>query len=82
MADNRGLLCDSKKNESSSNELTRFLAPSDLLVLPLGIGTPSVIYVHFERNFWTKQRKVMGIQFGETRPKLEIVVEQGQEWLR
>jgi len=52
MADNRGRLWDSKKNESSSNELTRFLVPRDLLVLLLGVGTPSAIYVYFERDFW------------------------------
>lgn len=43
MADNRGRLWDSRKNESSSNELTRFLAPRDLLVLLPGVGTPSAI---------------------------------------
>jgi hypothetical protein len=82
MADNRGLLWDSKKNESSSNELTRFLIPVDLLVLLPGVDTPSAIYVYFERDFWTKQRKVTGIQFGEARSKMEVVVERGQEWLK
>ena len=52
MADNRGRLWDSKKNESSSNELTRFLVPRDLLVLLLGVGTPSAIYVYLARDFW------------------------------
>jgi hypothetical protein len=82
MADNRGRLWDSKKNESSSNELTRFLAPRDLLVLLPGVGTPSAIYVYFERDFWTKSRTFVGIQFDEARSKMEVVVERGQEWLR
>ena len=53
---------DSKKNESSSSELTRFLAPRDLLVLLPGVGTPSAIY---ERGLWTESKSFIGIQFDE-----------------